>query len=110
MVRIITIEREYGSGAAAIAAELAVGLGWKLWDQALTEEIAKLAHCQCSAVEKCGERPDPLYYRLLKSFALGSYEGSSRAPVETLDADSIFRFSQQAVDSAAAAGNAVIVG
>ena len=36
MFRLITIEREYGSGAAAIAAQLASQLGWKLWDQLLT--------------------------------------------------------------------------
>ena len=43
MFRLITIEREYGCGAAAIAAQLADHLGWKLWDQLLTEEIARLA-------------------------------------------------------------------
>jgi hypothetical protein len=42
-------------------------LGWKLWDQLLTEEIAGLAHCERSAVEKREERRDPLYYRLLKA-------------------------------------------
>jgi hypothetical protein len=30
MTKIITIDREYGSGAADIAATLAVRLGWKL--------------------------------------------------------------------------------
>ncbi len=41
--RVITVEREFGSGAAEIAREIANRLGWKLWDQALTEEIAKEA-------------------------------------------------------------------
>ncbi|MGA9738125.1 MAG: cytidylate kinase family protein, partial [Candidatus Sulfotelmatobacter sp.] len=77
MIRIITVEREYGSGAAGIAERLADRLGWKLWDQLLTREIARLAHCEQSAIEKREERRDPLYYRLLKSFAQGSYEGSS---------------------------------
>jgi hypothetical protein len=72
VIRIITIEREYGSGAAQIAEKLAVRLRWKLWDQLLTQEIARLAHCERSAIEKREERRDPLYYRLLKSFALGS--------------------------------------
>jgi cytidylate kinase len=110
MIRIITIEREYGSGAAAIAAKLAARLGWKLWDQLLTEEIARLAHCERSAVEKQEERRDPLYYRLLKSFALGSYEGSRGVPVEMLDADSIVKISEQVVERSANAGNCVIVG
>jgi cytidylate kinase len=110
MIRIITIEREYGSGAAAIAAKLADRLGWKLWDQLLTEEIARLAHCERSAVEKQEERRDPLYYRLLKSFALGSYEGRRGISVEMLDADSIVKISEQVVERAANAGNCVIVG
>ena len=31
MFRIITVEREYGCGGGAIAAQLAKQLGWKLW-------------------------------------------------------------------------------
>jgi len=108
--RIVTLEREYGCGAAGIAEKLATRLGWTLWDQRLTQEIARLAHSEKSAVEKREERRDPLYYRLFKSFALGSYEGSPGVPVETLDADSIVRISEGVVEEAAAAGNCVIVG
>ena len=111
MIRIITIEREYGSGAAEIAQKLADRLGWKLWDQLLTQEIARLAHCKRSAIEKREERRDPLYYRLLKSFAQGSYEGSSTSvPVDALDADAIVRLSLRVVEQAAASGKCVIVG
>jgi len=111
MVRIITIEREYGCGAPQIAEKLATKLNWKLWDQGLTQEIARLANCKLSAVEQQEERRDPLYRRLLKSFALGSYEGNMGVyPVEALDADSIHRFSERVVRQAAEAGNCVIVG
>lgn len=111
MIRIITIEREYGCGAADIARELAARLKWKLWDQLLTEEIARFAHCQQSEVGQREERRDPLYYRLLKSFTLSSYEGnSSVSPVETLDADTIVSISERVVADAAACGNCVIVG
>jgi cytidylate kinase len=108
--RIIAIEREYGCGAAGIAQKLATRLGWTLWDQLLTREVARLVHGEQSAVEKREERRDPLYYRLFKSFALGSYEGSPGVPVETLDADSIVRISKGVVEQVAAAGNCVIVG
>jgi cytidylate kinase len=110
MIRVITIEREYGCGAAEIARGLSDRLGWKLWDQLLTQEIARLAHCQQFEVRQREERVDPLYYRLLKSFALGSYEGGPAAPVEMLDADSIVRISKHVVREAAATGNCVIVG
>jgi cytidylate kinase len=110
MIRIITVEREYGCGAAGIAQKLATRLHWTLWDHLLTQEIARLAHCEQSVIEKREERRDPLYYRLLKSFALGSYEGSPSVPVETLNADSLLRISERVVEQAAAAGNCVIVG
>ncbi len=111
MIRIITIEREYGCGAAGIARELAARLGWKLWDQLLTQEIARITHCDQSDVKRHEERRDPLYYRLLKSFTLGSYEGNSSVyPVETLDADSIVKMSKWVVEEAAAGGHCIIVG
>jgi cytidylate kinase len=111
VIRIITIEREYGCGAAQIAAKLASCLGWKLWDQQLTQEIARHAHCEQSAIAQREERRDPLYQRLLKSFVLGSYEGvRGGQPVEMLDSDSIFKISKQVVEQAASAGNCVILG
>jgi cytidylate kinase len=76
----------------------------------LTQEIARLAHCEQSAVEKREERQDPPYYRLLKSFVLGSYEGSPGEPVAALDADRIVRISERVVEDAAASGSCVIVG
>ena len=79
MIKIITIEREYGSGGSEIAQLLAKPLSWKLWDQLLTEEIARLADCPKSVVEGREERTDPLYYQLFKSFLRGSYEGSINA-------------------------------
>jgi len=49
-------------------------------------------------VRKREEHRDPLYYRLIKSFALGSYEGSlDESSVEMLDADSIVRFYERVV-------------
>jgi cytidylate kinase len=112
VTRIITIEREYGCGAPEIAEQLAQGLGWKLWDQELTREVARLAHCHHAAVEAREERRDSLYYRLLKSFARGSYEGSENVddPLHALDADSLVRISERVVRRAAEEGRCVIVG
>ena len=110
-VRVVTIDREYGSGANVIAKRLADRLGWKLWDQLLTNEIARLARCERSQVANREERMDPLYYRFLKSFLRGSFEGSLNVNrLNLLDADSIFRLTQRLVNAAAEEGNAVIVG
>ncbi len=111
MIHIITIEREYGCGGGEIARKIADRLGWKLWDELLTCEIARLSHCQQSEVECREERVDPLYYRLFKSIMRGSFEGSLNVHrLKLLDADSILRITQQVVQKAASEGNCVIVG
>jgi cytidylate kinase len=111
MIKIVTIEREYGSGGGEIAQLLATQLGWKLWDHLLTEEIARLADCPKAVVEVREERTDPLYYRLFKSFLRGSYEGSLNAhKLKVVDSECILKFTQQVVLDAAKTGNSVIVG
>ena len=111
MIKVLTIDREYGSGGADIARKLAERLGWKLWDQLLTNEIARLMNCECLAVEQHEERKDPLYYRLLKGFMRGSFEGSLIAPqLTTVDTDCIREVAERVVMEAAKDGNAVIVG
>jgi cytidylate kinase len=111
MIRIITIEREYGCGGGEIAQQLAEHLGWKLWDQLLTEEIARLANCPKAEVECREERNDPLYYRLFKSFLRGSYEGSINAhKLNLVDSECIIKFTERVVLRAAETGNCVMVG
>ncbi|HTU41703.1 MAG TPA: cytidylate kinase-like family protein [Candidatus Aquilonibacter sp.] len=111
MINIITIEREYGCGGGDIAQLVANRLGWKLWDQRLTEEIARLANCPQKVVEAREERNDPLYYRLFKSFMRGSYEGSINAPkLNLVDSETILKTTKRVVEHAAERGNCVIVG
>jgi cytidylate kinase len=111
MIRIITIEREYGCGGADIARKLAERLGWKLWDRLLTDRIASLMECDCHVVEEHEERRDPLHYRLFKAFMRGSFEGTLNAPrLKMVDADCVREAAQRVVKEAAREGNAVIVG
>lgn len=111
MIKIITVEREYGAGGSEIAQKLAERLGWKLWDHLLTEEIARLAECPKALVEGREEKDDPLYYRLFKSFLRGSYEGSINAhKLKLVDSECIVKFTKQVVCQAAKEGNCVIVG
>jgi len=111
MIRVVTLEREYGSGGADIAKKLAERLGWKLWDHLLTDEIARLMECDCRVVEEREERRDPLHYRLFKAFMRGSFEGSLNAPrLKMVDAECIRDVAQRVVLAAAKTGNSVIVG
>jgi cytidylate kinase len=111
MVRLVTIEREYGSGGAEIARKVADRLGWKLWDRLLTEEIARVMDCPCGAVEEHEEKRNSMQYRLFKAFMRGSFEGTLNAPrMKMVDADCIRQAARRVVLSAAEQGNGVLVG
>ena len=110
-MRIITVEREYGSGGARIAEKLARRLSWKLWDTELTQEIARRAHINPEAAARHDERVDPLLYRLFKVFARGSHERA--LPIgegQSFDTDSMVRLLGSVIEEVAATGNSVIVG
>jgi cytidylate kinase len=110
-IQIITLEREFGSGGGEIAEQLATRLSWKLWDQLLTEEIARRMDCDCRAVEEHQEKRDPVYYRLLKAFMRGSFEGSLNAPrLKMVDAECVREVVQKLLPEIADAGHCVIVG
>jgi cytidylate kinase len=109
--RIITIEREYGCGGGGIAQQLAGKLGWKLWDQSVTDEIAKLANVDPATVKRCDERVDGALHRVAKVFWRGSYEPSMLLPNAVhFDTDRMVNMVQQVVENAASEGNCVIVG
>ncbi len=110
MFRVITIEREYGCGAGAIAAQLAHHLGWSLWDKRLTEEIARLANVDASTVKRCDERMDSRLYRLAKTFWRGSHESSSHLANQAFDTDCMMSWMEQIAARIAEDGNAVVVG
>jgi len=111
MIRVLTVEREYGSGGADIAKRVAERLNWKLWDQLLTNEIARFMECDCKVVEQHEEKRDPLFYRLARAFMRGSYEGSQNASrIKIADTDCIREVAERVVKDAASKGNCVIVG
>ena len=111
MIRIVTIEREYGSGGGVIAEKVAARLGWKLWDQLLTDEIARRLDCPSRTVQDREERRDSVTHRLMKAFMRGSYEGSLNAPrLKAVDSECIRDVTQQILKEVAETGNSVIVG
>jgi cytidylate kinase len=110
-VRVVTVEREYGSGGSIIARCLAEHLGWKLWDEEISAEIARVANVDHKAAKSCDERVDSMLYRLFKVYARGSYEralpiGESRA----FDTDRMFATLEKVVENIGSQGNCVIVG
>ncbi|MGH9771372.1 MAG: AAA family ATPase [Candidatus Acidiferrales bacterium] len=110
-IRIVTIEREYGSGGSGTAQALAERLGWKLWDRDLTAEIARVAEVDNLAAQRCDLRVDPWLYRLFKVYARGSHERSlSLAEPSSFDTDFMIETLHKVIDDVASRGNCVLVG
>ncbi len=110
MYRIVTVEREYGCGAGQIARKLATQLGWKLWDQELTAEIARVANVEPSAVSMCEERVDSAFQQLVKVFWRGSYEHRAELEHQPFSPDRMVEVGEQVMREIAEQGNCVIVG
>ncbi len=112
MVNAVTIEREFGCGASEIASLVASRLGWSLWDERLTQEIARLTESTPQAVEQREWRTDPVVYRLFKDFLRGAFEGGlpPTSRLHLLDARRIAAVSEIAVKAALSSGPSVIVG
>jgi cytidylate kinase len=109
--RVITVEREYGSGGANIARQLSEKLGWKLWDRDITSEIARVAKVDPKAARICDERVDSLLSRLFRVYARGSYERS--LPVgesKAFNTDRMFSILEDVIVRLANEGSCVIVG
>jgi cytidylate kinase len=110
-VKIITLEREYGSGGTLIAKSLAERLGWKLWDEEITAEIARAANVDQREAQRCDERVDPFLYRLFKVYARGSYERTlGIGGSQVFDTDCMVEMLQKVIGDIASRGNCIIVG
>ncbi|HEX4005818.1 MAG TPA: cytidylate kinase-like family protein [Acidobacteriaceae bacterium] len=112
MIRAITIEREFGCGASQIASLVASRLEWSLWDERLTQEIARLTESTPAAVEEREWRTDPGVFRLFQDFLRGGFEGGlpPTSRLHLLDAHRIAHVSEIAVKAAFSDGPSVIVG
>jgi cytidylate kinase len=111
MIDILTIEREFGTGAPYIGQTIADRLGWKLWDKEITQEIARRLKCKAEQVERREEKLDSIYYRLMKAFMRGSFETHTDAEgLELLDAEHLAVLFEKVITQIAQGGKCVIVG
>lgn len=111
MIRVITVEREYGSRGAEFAHHLAKQLRWRIIDHCLIEEVAKEAGVSLSLAESCDERLDPWYYRFGKAFWHGSIERLPALPEsDVFDSESMVNFVREYLQKVAEEGSCVILG
>lgn len=111
-VKVITVEREYGSHGAEFAHDLAHQLGWKLLDSDLVCGAARKAGVDPKVAARFDERLDPWYYRygkfLWQDPLYAPTPGSGEEQI--FDSERMLRLIQEEILSAAKDGNCVIVG
>ncbi len=110
MVRVITISREYGSGGAAAASALAERLGWRLVNESLLTEIARLARVDRSVAARYDECVSPWFHRLMRALWRGGFEGAVARVESDFDADTMAALCERVIREAADIGNCVTVG
>jgi cytidylate kinase len=109
--RVVTVAREYGSGGGAVAAALAVRLGFRLLDRALIARIAEVARIDPDLAERLDEHVDPWVKRVGHALWYGGFEAVAVVDEkDVVDADRLAVLSGRVIEEAASAGDCVIVG
>jgi cytidylate kinase len=110
--RVLTVNREFGSGGGRIAQTIAERLGWKLLDRDIIDAIAYAAHVDASVVRHYDEHVDSWLSRInqqaMRSAALAA--GLELGEDSVFDADEMVKLTQKIVEEAWSEGNCVIVG
>ncbi|HEX7730729.1 MAG TPA: cytidylate kinase-like family protein [Terracidiphilus sp.] len=110
-VRVITVEREYGSRGGEFAHDLAARLGWKLFDSELVTGAARAAGVPEELAARYDDRLDPWYYRYGKVFWHESVYPMTGIPEEKIfDSERMLTLIKQEILDAAAQGDCVLVG
>jgi hypothetical protein len=110
-IKVITVEREYGSRGGEFAHDLAERLGWKLLDSELVTGAARIAGVDPKMAAKFDERLDPWYYRYGKVFWQDSgYSMAAVGDEYIFDSERMLALIKQEILDAADEGNCVLVG
>lgn len=110
-IRVITVEREYGSRGAEFAHDLAARLGWRLLDAELVAGAARAAGVPEELGAKFDDHVDPWYYRYGKVFWQDSmYATAGPCDDQVFDCERMYSLIHKEILDAAKAGNCVIVG
>lgn len=111
MKQILLIDRELGAGGSTVAEILGRRLNWKLYDEALSEEIARQAGIPVEVCKKREECTDPLLRRLVNLIGRGSFHPNLQSTdLATLDTDRLVSIVQKVIEQAAERKPCVIVG
>ncbi len=111
MKQILLIDREFGAGGSTIAAALAARLNWKLFDEELTQEIARIANIPADVCRKREGRKDPFLHRLINLVWRGSFDRNLPSPdLAILDTDCLVSIIQRVIEQTAEKRPCIMVG
>jgi len=110
--RVLTVNREFGSGGGRIAQTIAGWLNWKLLDRDIIDAIAYAAHVDKTVVRHYDEHVDSWLRRLNQQAMRGAAlaAGIELAANSVFDAEEMVKISQKIIEQAWKEGNCVIVG
>lgn len=109
---LVTVSRQYGSGGSEVAERVSHALGWKLYDNAVIDEVAARLRMTPAEVSAREERVPSLVERMASAMALGVPEvmpvvGDLAAqPSE----ERMVMVTRRVIEEAVQAGPAVLVG
>ena len=110
--RVLTVNREFGSGGGRIAETIAGWLGWKLLDRDIIDAIAYAAHVDPKVVRPYDEHVDSWLRRInqqaMRSAALAA--GLELGENSVFDAEEMVKISRKIIEEAYSEGGCVIVG
>jgi cytidylate kinase len=109
---LITISRQYGSGGSEVAERVATTLDWRLYDNAVVDEVARRLGMSTEEVSAREERVPSFTERMASAMALGVPEVMPTvADLTTLDSEErIVAMTKRVLEDAVRAGPAVLVG
>jgi cytidylate kinase len=109
---IVTISRQYGSGGSEVAERIAHALGWKLYDNAMVDEVAARLGITRAEVSAREERLPTLSERLASTMSLAVPEVMTTGEYAVIppSEERIVEVTQRVMEDAVRAGPAVIVG
>jgi cytidylate kinase len=111
MKQILLIDQEYGAGAITIGERIAKKLNWNFFDQALTDEVARLAKIPVGICQRRLERNDPVLQRLVNIIWRGSFDRNLPSPdLAILDSKRLASLVQKVVEQTAEKKPCVIIG
>jgi hypothetical protein len=110
-VRVITVEREYGSRGGEFAHDLASQLGWRLLDSELLTAAARRACVPEETAAQFDDRLDPWYYRYGMVFWQDQLYSTATEPEDKVfNCERMYALIKEEILEQAKVGNCVIVG